>query len=328
MAASAPTKAHPKYPNLSHDFVARSDANESIYLQRQLDQALPEVYGAKYPDLKARMFVAPSPTKIHPGAQTYRFRSYSAKGIWKVIHGMAQDLPRVNLFAEEDTGKIRRIGASAGWTDEDLEHAQFANMPLSSDLLKAARDVIEEGIDETIAIGLSGHGITGLLNNANVTTVTVATATGGEVTFDAKRLVDPDIVINDVLDVFNDIKILTKETETPDTLLLPESTLRLLSQTRLNPYSPDTMLDEIKRRLPSLTLIAGWYRLETAGGGGSKRGVMYCRSQRHLWHVIAKEFTTSPLYRSGVYEYEVGCDAKVGGVNFIYPLSATYFDGI
>lgn len=318
---------------LSPDIISRldsirNDASDSIYFQRQLEQILGKTYDVKYVNLIGRSLVPPAPEPIEEGAETFTYRQFDGVGVAAVIDGYSRQLPRVDLRSKEFTGHTRAIGCSFGWNWQDLLKAAKARVDLTAQFAKMARRAIEEALDFFIAFGSPLNGITGFLNNPNVSVTTAATSAGSHVTWATKLAESPQLLVNDVMAAFNNIATTTSEVEQADTLLLPPSSYRQLAQNFRSDLSAPTLLQQLQEVLPNLKSIKTWYRLENAGGSGTKRMVVYKDDPDYLWYVISQEFTAHPVYQDGPLQWEVPCTAMSGGVVVPYPLAMAYVDGL
>jgi len=307
----------------------RIDANETtLVLENELRQVLARNYDVKYPELMGKQIVPRFGQAVSPNARTYTYRMYDAVGTWKVINGYAQNLPRVALKATAHTGHTRDIGVSYGWDWQELRDAAFSGSPLVEDEARAARRVIEEALDYLIAFGLSDHGIPGFLNHTNVTASSVATVASNTTWEDKIADDDFDSVLADIKEMYNTTATTTNNTEKLDSLVLPETSLRQLEQTKFGTNLDKTLLQELKTQLPAIKNVYGWYRLETAGSGGVKRMVMFKRDADSCGYIIPDEFRQHELFRETWGSWVVPCTAKTGGVCAPFPLTIAYRDGI
>lgn len=304
---------------------SRLDATESIYFDRQLEQIKNKTYEPRYVALKARQFIPPSPEPIPVGASTWTARIYDTVGSWKFISAGASDIPRVDLKATEFSGTVYEIANAFGWTLRELEAARFARKDLSGDKARAARKVIEEALDQILSFGETDLAMYGLLNQPLVSVVNVPTSLGGATLLSALYLEDPNLVITAFTDVDNVIRTFSKEIESADTLLLPPTIFRFLSQNQRSNENPRTLLEELRAKLPGITTIAEWQRLETAGVGGVPRAMFYRRDPEYVYMEEPMPFTIGEPLRLHL-AWEVVCRAQVGGVIMIYPASARYLD--
>jgi len=109
------------------------DANESIYFARQLEQIRAKAYDVKKVPLNALAFM-PVDTSINPGAESITYRQYDGVGMAKIISNYADDLPRSDVVGKEFTSPVRGVGASYGYTIQDIRAAQFTGSSLTNKL--------------------------------------------------------------------------------------------------------------------------------------------------------------------------------------------------
>ena len=300
------------------------DAAQSVFFLRELEQVKTATYDVLYPILKARGLVPADPQQPPTGAEIITFRTFDRVGMAKVLASYAQDLPRVDIFGTEQTSLIRGLGAAFGYSLQDVRAAAMMNKPLASDKASAARETIEEKIDDIIANGDSTYNLPGFLNNASVPQASVATVSGAT-TWADKLALDPDLVVDDVTDAIADMVELTKGREQPDTCLMPIGQYRRLSSTRL--IDRDfTVLEYLQKANPDITFDS-WYRLTGAGVGATDRMVIFRKDPKKLAWQVPQEFEMLAVQEKGL-EFEVPCHARVGGTIIFYPLSVSYRDGI
>ncbi len=198
------------------------------------------------------------------------------------------------------------------------------NRPLPMMKAAAARETIEEKIDEIIAIGDSVTGLPGFLTNTSVPKTTVATVSGAT-TWAEKLALDPDLVIDDITDMLADMAELTKGREQADTVLMPISQFRRLASTRM--IDRDfTVLEYMRKAFPDITFDE-WYRLTGAGDTATDRLVAYRKDPGKVGYQVPQEFEQLAVQEDGL-EYEVPCHARTGGTIWYYPLSGSFRDGI
>lgn len=296
------------------------DANESIFFARDLEKIKSRTYDKLYPELKARRFVPAAEDPAGTGDNTVTYRQWDRVGMAKVIADYAHDLPRVNALGKEFSSPLRSLGAMFGYSLQEVRAAAAARRSLPAMLASNARESIEEKIDEIIAIGDSVNGLPGFLTNPNVPQASVV---GG--TWATKIATDPDLILDDIADMYGDMIDLTNGRHRGNMLLLPESQYALVSTTRLVDQ-PVTVLKFLREVYPGL-MIDSWYRLKGAGSGGTDRMVMYTRSADRLWYEVPQEFEMLNVQEHSL-EFEVPCHARVGGTIIPYPLSVSYRDGI
>lgn len=301
------------------------DANETIVFARQLEHVKKTTYDIVYPELKARKFIPPAAEPADNTARTITYEQFDRVGMARLIASYADDLPRVDVFGREFTSPIRPIGVAYAYNLQEARESVRTGRSLPTMRANTARKAAEEQIDELLAFGDVATGIPGFLNAAAVPAASVATV-GAATTWADKAAVDPEDVINDVLGAINDMVALTNGQEYPDTALFPEEQFSLISTKKLIGETT-TILEFLQSKLKRITTWEPWHKLAGAGAGGTDRFMLYKRSNDKCGYEVPQEFEQLDVQDNNL-EYKVPCHARVGGTVFMYPLSATYRDGI
>lgn len=308
--------------------VQHFDANEIVFLERELTQLRAKLFEVQYPTTEARRF-APKATDIAPSAETYAYKVFEPVGKAKLIAYKGGDIPRVDVVAREVLGKVRPIGAAYGWDINELREAARIGYALPEVKGRTARDVIERGIDQILAFGslpdengaLPDIGLNGLVNNPDVVTLTVL---AGSFWFGGTP-VDPAVILAELSALIATIQNFSSNVWTADTLLLPMSHFTYLQQTPFSALTGESLLTIFKKNNPQLTMIAPWYKLNTAGVGNVPRAIAYQRTPDVLEAVIPQEFEVMPPEVHG-FEFIHNCHARCGGVKVYQPLAMRYMD--
>ena len=195
--------------------VARFDANETAFLERQLEDIQSETFDVLYPTLKARQLI-PVRNDANRGARFITYRQFDRLGMAKIMANEGDDIPYVDVIANEFTVPVRELAAAYKWTLNDLEAAIMTGNQLDARRAQAARDAVERKLDDIGAFGDQITGLGGLLNNSNVPLV--APDTGNWAAATAEQ------VLQDMHKLANSIPILTNEVHAPNTLLLDVDT--------------------------------------------------------------------------------------------------------
>lgn len=294
----------------------RLDANETAVFARQLEDIDAQLYRVVYPQLKGTALV-PVKTDIDPGAEEYTYRVMDYAGQSKPIANYADDLPRVDVQGKEVTTKLFSHGAAYGYSLQDLRRSRMTGLGLDSERAMACREVIARKNDTIIATGDSTVGLTGFLNNANVSLVSPATGTWSSAT--AEQIAD------DLFKIERAIIADSKGVEMPDTVVLPPSLFALASTKRLS-NTTTTAMEFFLAKALGVRNVEHWYPLETAGSGGVARIVMYTRDPSKLSALLPLEFNQLPPEARNL-AFVINCDSRAGGVAVRYPGSMRYMDG-
>lgn len=298
---------------------ARLDAAESVFFERQLELIKSRTYDIKYPELKAAMFV-PVSTEAPSGSVQVTYRQYDRVGRAKIIKPGATDIPRVDVFGKEFTRPVRWGGAAYGWNIVEIRQARLTGIPLDARKASAARRACEELVDEVCALGSPDDGIQyGFLNHGSVEITTPDTGNWATATSEE--------IIADVQKVWTAMTAQTKGIEKPNTIALPDAQHAILATKPRSDNSDTTVLRFLLANFPGLTAIEPWYRCAGAGAGPSDRLVLYNRSPEALQQEIPNPFEQLPVFQRGS-NFEVETLIATAGMEFYYPKSCRYMDGI
>lgn len=301
------------------------DADESIFFARELEHVKTKSYDKKYAQLKARTLF-PVSMDAGAGAETITYEQYDAVGIAKVISSYADDLPRADIKGKQFTSIIKSLGASFGYSIQEIRAAQLAGKPLAQRKADAAKKAIMTREDQIAFSGDAQNNILGFLTNPNIPLVVLAAdGTGATTTFSTKT---PDKVLRDLNKVTNSIVELTKEVEIPDTMLLPTDIYNYLKNT---PWSANNDGKSIlKLFLENNEYVKNVFsvpRMKGSGAGGLDRMAVYRRDPDALTLEIPQDFEMLEEQPKGL-EYVTPCHSRIGGVIVYYPLSIAFADGI
>ena len=297
----------------------RLDAGETAALARQLEYIYAKTYDVKYAELKARRFI-PVDTSVDAGAEFFTYRQWDMFGMAKIIANYADDLPRVDVLAKEYPAAIKSLGASYGYSIQDLRRSAMSGSQLDSRRATATRRANEQAVDEIAAFGNAAAGLGGFTNNANVPLVAADnnpwdTATPLEVIADANKLV-------------NSIILATLETFEPDTLLLDTHSFEVMNTTPMSTTgdADKTILRFFLDNNPYIRNVDQWVKLTDAGAAGVTRIIAYKRDAEVLGLVIPQEFEQFPPQARNL-EFVIPTHSRIGGVSVQYPLAMAYMDG-
>jgi hypothetical protein len=291
----------------------RLDAGETATFTRALQHVQAQVFNVLYSPLKSRMFI-PKGESPHNGADTFVWHSWSLIGMAKIITNYADDLPSSSAFATEHTTPFRSLGASYHYSIQDIRRAAKSGSPLNAQKAVAARESIENAIDEVLAIGNAAHALPGMLTNDNVPDVAADT---GSWTASTAAL----LILRDVNKLIATVGIQSLQRHAATAVLFPPSMFELLS-TPMTADNTQTILQVLKAQHPGVQFDQ-WWRLETAGTDAGPMLVAYERSTRVLEAVISQEFEQFAPQLMNL-AIKIPCHARVGGTVVHYPLGMAY----
>jgi hypothetical protein len=286
-----------------------------IFFARQLEQILAEVYEEKTPPRAGLNLFIPDMTSVSSGAKTFTRRMWTSMGIAKWVENYSKDFPRVATASEEATFKTKRMGASYGWTLDEIKAAQFANVPLESRLGVAARRTIEQKHNDTIWLGDETVGLHGILSYPWTPHVVLAEPLSSSATSNSALVVA-------VMDFIDGIKTLTKGVTECRRLMIPLTEWNYISSTQYSTASDKTILDYMRSVRPGVEFISvaeldddftglGYQVLVADGGRDSK-----------VWMPVypgGEVFVQEAVVQDKLY-FEIIVHGKSGGVFSDFPL--------
>jgi hypothetical protein len=306
------------------------DANQTAFFARELESIKARTYDVVYPELKATTLI-PVSTEAGPGAESITYQQFDQLGLAKVIANYADDLPRADVKGKEFNSPIRSLGASYGYSVQEIRAAQFVGRSLEQRKANATRRAIEQKVNKIAWYGDSESGLTGLIDNPNITRVAVENdGTASSTLWEDKT---PDQILRDMNDLVTGIVDVTKGVEMPNTLIMPIKQYRQISNTRLASGTDTTILEFFLQNSPFITTVEWVNELKGAGLGegsvaaGGDVMIAYDRNPDKLTLEIPQPYEQFPAQERGL-EFVVPAHARVAGVIIYYPLSVAVGEGI
>ncbi len=296
--------------------ITKLDAKESAYFIRQLEYLKSKSYDTKYKELRFSNFV-PVSTEVPSGTETITYRKYSFIGMAKIISNYAKDFPRVDLYGEEFSRKVKDLGASFGYNLKEIRQAAITGNNLNPQRARIAQRAIMQLHQEIALWGSEEYNLHGFLNNDEITVSGIA-----------KIFADltPDEVLFEINAAITGIIVLTNGVENPNQILLPIAQYRSLASIRMTDGDSSTILKFLLDTNPGLSI--DWLaELAEAGDSGEDRMMVYDRDIDSVVCDIPVLYEQFEAEKENM-EYKVPCHGENAGVVFYYPLSAKYVDGI
>lgn len=304
--------------------IFNNDAGESAFFLRELEYIKSKSYDTKYKDLKATILL-PVDTSADAGAAQITYQSYTKVGFAKIIADYADDSPRVDVYGEETTVQVYRIGDSYGWDRDEIRRSAVAGKSLDARKANAAKRASDQKVDEIAWNGESDYSINGFIDYPGITAYTVpADGTGSTTTWSTKT---PDQINRDMWGIVDAVVSSTNGKEIPDTMLMPITQYNLISSTRMTDGNDKTVRTFFLENNPYITMIDWLVELDGAGASGTDRYMVYPKDPDHVTLEIPLPYTTLPPQQKG-YGFEILTETKTAGVIIYYPLSVAYGDGI
>lgn len=297
------------------------DDNTALFFERQLEHVKSKTYDVKYPELKARSLI-PVSNEAGPGADTIKYEQYDMVGMAQIVANYASDFPRADIKGKEFRSPVRSLGASYGYSIQDIRAAQMKGLPLQARKANAAKRAILLKENRIAFFGDTENGLLGFFHHPNLPEAHLAADGTNSVTYWAVK--SPELILRDLNVIANAPITSSLGVESADTLLLSPTRWAFLTTLKI-PYSDKSVLKWFLENHPTVKSAEQVPELEIAGSGGYERIIAYRRSPDALTLEIPQDFEQFPPQEKGL-EYEIPCHSRVGGVNFYYPLSAVFCD--
>ena len=318
-----------KYDELDLNVIERSghfknDADTSVFFARELEAVKAKTYDQKSANLNA-LNLFPMSTEVDAGAETITYQSFGQVGMAKIVANYATDFPRVDVEGEEHSARVFSIGASYGYSVQDVRAARLAGKPLNQRKATAVRRAIDEKINSIAFNGDEAHGIVGILKNPNISTYTLtADGTGSATEFKKKT---PVQILRDLNAAVSSVIELTNGVEVPDTVVLPIAQYNYLSNTPYSDSIADSILTVFKKNNPYIKDVFQAAEMAGAGASGKDIALIYVRDADHVTVECPMPFMQYNVQQDNM-EYKVPCEARTAGVLVYYPLSMVKVEGI
>lgn len=308
----------------------------AMFLRQQLEQVQNIVIEQDFPErLMASGQLVPISTELNPGAETYSYKIMTAVGEAAILANGSDDIPIVSAFVEKRVGEIRTIVDGYEYTEEDVEAAQFAQMPLDSTLATIAREVMEAKLDQLGFDGDSQFNLLGFLNQPNVPTGTVAAdgAQNGATNSTLWVNKTPEQVYRDLRAFAASPRAATNGVESYDIIGLPQAQFDLILGTPYPTINAGnstiySFFMAAQKATPSgIQAIVPIPYLAGKGAGATDLMVGWRKRDNKIKLHIPLDFTQKPVQMHN-FSYRIPCRMRTGGVQLVKPLSVGYRAGI
>lgn len=326
VADLAALKASNLMPALKEDRLCRFDSTDdaSIFFARELDYIKSKSYDKIYPEFTA-LNKFPITHEVPEGAESMTYYSYERTGMAAIISNYATDLPRADVKGAPSTAFVKSLGASYGYSVQDMRASRMAGKSLDTRRAEAARYAVDRTTNIIAFAGDKKNNLVGVLStDNNIPLYTLSEVeVGGQKYTDFKHKTAAQI-LDDINGMFAHQAKITKGVEHADTLMLPHSVYIDIS-TRQIPNTGYTVLRFLKENAPYLKDIASAPELESDAEDTNpyNKGVMflYTNSADKFSLEIPMPFYQYPLQNRNL-EVIVPCEERVAGCIIYYPLSA------
>lgn len=302
----------------------RLDSNESVFFNRELAYVKSRSYDAKYAELKGLALI-PISTEAGAGVNEIVYHQYRGVGFAKVIADYAKDFPRVDVYGEEKSVKVKGIGDSYGYSIKEIRASQRTGKGLDQRRAITARRAHDEQMNKMALKSNTADGTFGLLDFPGITEVTLQSdGTGSAKTWASKT---PDQIVRDINDMVNAVMEPTSAREVPDTLLLPIAQYNDIASRRIGEDGTKTLMKYILENSPYIKKIDWLSELKNFGAGSTNRALVGRFDEEHITLEIPQPYEQFEPQQEGM-EFTIPCHSECAGTIIYYPLAFAYADGI
>lgn len=280
-----------------------------------------KVYEKKYNKITYSELI-PVDTSAGEWIESILYYTMDASGMAKWIGDKAYDVPLAEVATNKVSIPVRMAGIGYGYSLEELGAAQMTGRPLTEMKASAARRGSEEQIQKVSMLGDATVGFSGFINHPNVPT--------GSATNGSWATATADEILQDINDLFSSVNEDTNDNEMADTLVLPIAQWNYIMSTPRSANSDTTIAQYVAQNSPFLNGIDSIKKiaeLKGAGTGATDRMMVYTKDPDKVVLHIPMPYKFLPAQAKGL-GFEVPGMHRVGGVEFRYPSSAAYADGI
>lgn len=304
----------------------------SVFFARELDHVKAQSYDVEYPELTA-LQLFPQSSEADAGAETIVYYTYDKNGLAKVIDNYSTDLPRADVTGKPSYAKIKSLGASYGYSVQEMRASRLAGKSLDVRKSESARYQIDRLTNKIAWAGDEESGLMGVLSKGqNIPMYTILPNAKGKTTWIEK---DADEILADVNGMQKQVAKTTKNVERPDTLCVPSDVYMDISTRRI-PDTSTTVKAFLLEHAPYLKDIVSAAELDAdstetnpyaAESGGQGVAFLFKNDPRKLTLENPMPFYQYPVQPKDL-EVTIPCEARTAGVIVYYPMSALIAVGV
>jgi len=303
-------------PQLAQHF----DDAQTVFLREQLTNLKREAIRVEFPEFKARSLI-PVKTETNTGDEFVEFRTLERVGRSKIVADYAKDFPSVTLKGSSHIGRIKSLGASYGFSIQEVRNAARAGVALSTELARAAKEAIMEQENQIAFFGDNDNRLYGLFNNPNIPRSLAPAGTGG-IDWSLKT---PNEIIADLNQVVNGVSQNSLGLHQANVLLLPLSKYNSIASTPRSTTSDTTILAWFLQNNPYIQKVMWLNELETGSSSGDAMAVAYKLDPSVLQLDIPQDFEVFPEQVEGM-TFKHPCHSRIAGVHIYKPLAVNFLE--
>jgi hypothetical protein len=320
-------RQHPQIASLLVGDTNVRDAQEALaFIVSQLAYTEGQVFEKLYTPMQYEQLL-PIDYSAGEWADSIRYEIYDYAGRGKRSSGKGRDINLVDVAFADKTFPVMNGNIGYDYTTEELRRTAFLRRPISERKLMAAMDGYRRHMNDVGLYGSTVDNLTGLFTSASVPQ---ASAPVGAWQTGPKT---PDQILSDINAAINAVWANTVFNDFPTDIVMAPTSFAYISATARSANSDKTILQYVRDNNVAfvqagvkLNFMPG-YGLDTAGVGATKRLMAYTKNdQRLVFHIpLPLRFLAPQLIGLSV---QIPGEYKYSGVEFRYPKSAYYMDGL
>jgi hypothetical protein len=315
-----------KIAGLPEGIKITNDADAGLgFVESTLTHVEAKVYEVQYRHIVYQDIV-PVSNEAGEGATSVTYYSIDGATMGKFIGSNAIDIPLADIATAQHIVPVELGATGYKYSDEELRQAAMLNRPLPQMKANLSMRGFEEHAQAVCFNGDTTKGLEGFLNNSNVPAANVVNP-GSGTAWSTKSAAQ---ILFDINAAFAQVFETTNEVEKPDTLLLPTAQWSYIASTPRSDNSDTTILQYVVQNSPYITSvddIKSLPELKGAGAAATDRMMVYTKDiDKVVFHIPMPYKIEQPVRKT--LGWEVPAVYKLSGVEFRYPLSASYSDGI
>lgn len=293
----------------------RLDAGETAFVSRQLAYVKQTNIETIYTQFSA-FDLFPISSEAGPAAKSILWRVWDRVGEARIIASYADDLPKAGILATENVTPIRTLGASYGWSLQDMRSAMMAGVALDTRLAAATLQAHNQKINQIAWKGDTEHGLPGLKSDSNIPT----SAAG--IVFSSATAEQIIALVNTML---TSIQSATKGAQSANVVALPPAQLAIMMSTPRSTTSDTSVLSFLQTSWPGVRFV-GVQDLEDWSSTDDAIIAMN-NSPGNMSLEIPQPYQEEPAERHAL-RFEVATHSRIAGLLVYYPKSVTIRTGI
>lgn len=234
----------------------------------------------------------------------------------------ATAIPGVAVNIEKSSKPLRLWANEIGYTVKELAAAQQVGRPIDREKLDALHLKHQMDIDQMVYVGDAAVGATGLCNNPNVTSTTLTKLWSAST---------PDEILASINKVLETAWEASGYSILPDRLLVPPKAMSCLTKPMTSAGSI-SILQYVREQCLCNTVngrlleVAPVKHLDGIGASGKNRMVAYTKARQYVRYPLVP-LQHTPVEFRGLYQMTTYY-AALGEVEFVYPETVAYADGV